>query len=152
MIEHSVSFMQKFVLNVSKVSWLKCFWKSILIISFNLVLILSIMTSLVRTVFWCFSKFLAFHFSFSIVIWIVRRSFLTSLSWTRAFKMSTQFVDVIFAALLSLLIIWKKWFHIYHLFMQSWSACNMVSLFPFGFAVVAQWGKFVFAVCVVIFD
>ena len=62
-------------------------------------------TSLVSIFFLCFSRFLASHISLSIVIWIVRRNFLTFLSLSRAFKMSTQFVDVIFAVLVSLLII-----------------------------------------------
>ena len=112
MTEHRLSFIQKFFLKVSKVSCLKCFWKFILIISLNLVLIFLIMTSLVSVFFWCFNKFLAFHISFSIVIWIVRRIFLTFLSLTRAFRIRTQFVNVIFAALLSIVVKWKKCFHI----------------------------------------
>ena len=129
MTEHRASFVQKLFLKASKVSCLKCFWKFILIISLNLVLIFLIMTSLVSILFWCFRRFLAFHISLSIAIWIVRRSFLTFLSLTRAFKISTQLADVYFAALLSLLIIWKKCFHILYLSVHSQSAWNMVSLF-----------------------
>ena len=112
MTEHRASFIQKFFLKVSKVSCLRCFWKFILIISLNLVLILLMMTSLVSDFVWCFSRFLAFHISFSIVIWIVRSSFLVLLSLTNAFKMRTQLVDIIFAALLSFFITSKKYFHI----------------------------------------
>ena len=86
----------------------------------------------VSVLLWCF-RFLAFHISLSIVIWIVRRSFVTFFvtfwSLTRAFKISTQFVDVIFIALLSLLIVWRKCFHTLHLSVHSYSPGNMVSLF-----------------------
>ena len=117
--ENRLSFMQKYFLKSSKVSCRKCFWKFILIISVSFVLIFLIMTSLVSVFFWCFNKFQAFHISFSIIIWIVRRSFLTFLSLTRAFKISTQFVDVIFAALLSFVIKWEKCFHILHFSVHS---------------------------------
>ena len=102
MTEHRAPFIEKFLSKVSKDSCLIYFSKFILIISHNLVLIFLIMTSLVSYFFWYFSKFLAFHISFSIVIWIVRRSSLTLLSLTKAFKMRTQFVEVIFAVQLSL--------------------------------------------------
>ena len=82
MTEHRAPFIEKFLSKVSKDSCLICFSKFILIISHNLVLIFLIMTSLVSYFFWYFSKFLAFHISFSIVIWIVRRSSLTLLSLT----------------------------------------------------------------------
>ena len=117
--ENRLSFMQKYFLKSSKVSCRKCFWKFILIISVSLVLIFLIMTSLVSVFFWCFNKFQAFHISFSIIIWIVRRSFLTFLSLTRAFKISTQFVDVIFAALLSFVMKSKKCFHILYFSVHS---------------------------------
>ena len=139
MTEHRVSFMQKLFLKFSKFSCLRCFWKFILFISLSLVLIFLIMTSLASDFFRCFSKFLAIHISFSIVIRILRRSFLTFLSLIEAFRMSTQSVDVIFGALLSLFIFWKKCFHILYLSVHSKSV------------IVAEWGEVVFVVCVLVF-
>ena len=129
MTEHRASLVQKLFLKFSVVSCLKSLWKFVLIISLNLVLIFLVMPSLVSILFWCFSRFLAFCILLSIAIWIVRRSFLNFLSLTRAFTISTQFVDLIFAALLSLLIIWKKISQILYLSVHSKSVCNMVSLF-----------------------